>query len=100
MNGLKTRRKYDRAFKEETVRLITEAGRTPSALSKEIGIHINMLYRWVKQYQSDQEHSFPGKGHQKPEDAELHRLRKQLADMTEERDILKKVVSIFSKPRQ
>jgi transposase len=95
INGIKPRRKYDRAFKQETVRLITEVGRSAPEVAKELGINVNVIYRWVRQYKTDQENSFPGKGHQKPDDAEIHRLRKQLADMTEERDILKKVVSIF-----
>ena len=100
MNGIKPRRKYDRAFKQETVRLVTEIGRPAAEVAKEMGINTNIIYRWVRQYNADKENSFPGKGHQKPEDAELHRLRKELADITEERDILKKVVTIFSKPRQ
>ena len=33
MNGIKPRRKYDRTFQEEAVRLITEAGRAPSESS-------------------------------------------------------------------
>jgi len=36
----------------------------------------------------------------KPEDEELHKLRKELMDVKEERDILKKAISIFSKTRQ
>ena len=37
---------------------------------------------------------------QEPESAEMRQLRRELADVKEERDILKKVVNIFSKPRQ
>ena len=85
MNVIKPRKKYDRAFKQETVRLIAEVGRSATEVSRELGI--NVIYRWVRQYKEDQGNSFPGKGHQKPDDLEIHRLRKQLADMTEERDI-------------
>jgi transposase len=99
MDVKKTKRKYDRTFKQETVRLVTDVGRSSTEAAKELGINVNVIYRWVRQYKEDQENSFPGKGHQKPDDLELHRLRKQLADMTEERDILKKVVTIFSKPQ-
>jgi len=41
---------------------------------------------------------FPGQGN--PRDEELARLRKELADVTLERDILKKAVAIFSKPEK
>lgn len=98
MEVKKAKRKYDRAFKRETVRLVTEVGRASAEVARELGINVNVIYRWVRQYKDDQENSFPGKGHQKPADLEVHKLRKQLADITEERDILKKVVSIFSKP--
>ena len=40
--------------------------------------------------------AFTGKG-LKPEDAEIRRLRKELEDVKEERDILKKALSVFSK---
>ena len=90
MDVKRTKRKYDRTFKRETVRLVTEVGRASAEVAMELGINVNVIYRWVRQYKEDQENSFPGKGHQKPDDLEVHRLRKQLADMTEERDILKK----------
>jgi len=45
----------------------------------------------------DTEDAFPGKGHMKPEAEELQKLKKTLADVTEERDILKKALAIFSK---
>lgn len=99
MEVKKAKRKYDRTFKRETVRLVTEVGRASAEVARELGINVNVIYRWVRQYKEDQENSFPGKGHQKPDDLELHKLRKRLADMTEERDILKKVVTIFSKPQ-
>jgi transposase len=35
------RRKLDRSFKIETVKLVTEQGRTVSSVSNEIGVHEN-----------------------------------------------------------
>jgi transposase len=91
------RRKYDSAFKREAVKLVLEGGRVASEVAKGLGINENVLYRWIRQYREDPENSFPGKGKLKPEDEELRLLRRELADVKEERDILKKVVSIFSK---
>jgi transposase len=45
----------------------------------------------------DRVHAFPGKGHLKPSDEELRRVKKELNDDKEERDILKKALAIFSK---
>jgi transposase len=100
MEGLKQRKEYDKEFKRETVRLIIQSGKRTSEVAKDLGINPNVIYRWLKQYNEDSENSFPGKGHQKPAEEELRKLKKQLADVTEERDILKKAISIFSKTRQ
>ena len=91
------RRNYDSEFKREAVKLVIEGGRVASEVAKGLGINENVLYRWIKQYREDPENAFPGKGKLKPEDEELRRLRRELADVKEERDILKKVVGIFSK---
>lgn len=91
------RRKYDRAFKLEAVKLVTER-RTPLAeAARNLGIHENLLRKWKKQYLEDAADSFPGKGRLKPQDEELRRLRRHLADVEQERDILKKALAIFSK---
>jgi transposase len=93
----KKRRSYDSEFKREAVKLVLEGGRIASEVAKGLGINENVLYRWIKQYREDPENAFPGKGKLKPEDEEIRRLRRELIDVKEERDILKKVVSIFSK---
>jgi len=46
---------------------------------------------------NDTEEAFPGKGRLKPQDEEMRRLTRKLADVEEERDILKKALAIFSK---
>ena len=91
------RRSYNSEFKRDAVKLVIEGGRVASEVAKGLGINENVLYRWIKQYREDPGNAFPGKGNLKPEDEELRRLRRELADVKEERDILKKVVSIFSK---
>jgi len=91
------RKKYDKEFILEAVKLVVNQGRTVSDVSQSLGIHENQLYRWKRDYLKDPENSFPGKGHMKPGEAEIFRLRKEVSNLTQERDILKKVVAIFSK---
>ena len=93
----RTRRKYDREFKIEAVKLITDRGTPIAEAARNLGIHENLLRTWKKKYEEDTADSFPGKGHLKPQDEQLRRLRKKLADVEEERDILKKALAIFSK---
>ena len=93
------RRKYDREFKLEAVRLSYERGRSVSRVARNLGISANVLHRWRGQLADSGEGAFPGKGHMTPEQEELRRLRRELADVTEERDILKKALAVFSRRR-
>lgn len=56
-----------------------------------------MLQRRKKEYLEDREHAFPGKGRMKPEDVELFQLKRRIADLEQEREILKKALAIFSR---
>jgi transposase len=91
------RRKYDREFKVEAVKLVTEGGRAVAEVARNLGIHENLLYKWREKYTEDIAHAFPGKGRLKPAEEELRRMKRELADVTQERDILKKALAIFSK---
>jgi transposase len=97
MREPKGRRRYDREFKEGAVRLILDGGRTVRSVSRDLGIHENMLHRWKKEYLQDREDAFPGKGHMKPHEEEIFKLKKKIADLEEDRAILKKALAIFSK---
>jgi transposase len=100
MEPRKGRKSYDTEFKRDAVKLVIDGGRRTSEVAKGLGINENVLYRWIKQHKEDPENSFPGKGRLKPEDEELRRLKKELQDVKEEREILKKVVGIFSKTQR
>ena len=91
-----TRKKYDADFKSSAVQLVLK-GRTISEVAENLGITTGMLSRWRQQYLENKEHAFPGKGHLSPEDQQLRDLQRQLRDVTEERDILKKALAVFSK---
>lgn len=91
------RRVFDKEFKINTVRLILNKTKKISELSRELGINAATLHLWKNQYLNDSETSFPGKGHQTPEEEELRKLRQENRILQEERDILKKALGIFSK---
>ena len=91
------RRRFDKEFKLEAVRLVVEEGRPVAEVSRGLGIHENLLHVWKRRYKEDMIDPFPGKGRLRPADDELRRLKKELADVKQERDILKKALAIFSK---
>ena len=97
MEEKRGRRKFDREFKEDAIRLILDGGRSVREVARDLGIHENMLHRWKQEYLQDKEHSFPGKGHMKPHEEELFKLKRKIADLEEDRAILKKALAIFSK---
>ena len=97
MRESKGRRRYDREFKESAVRLIVDGGRTVRSAARDLGVHENMLHRWKQEYLQDKEHAFPGNGHMKPHEEEIFKLKRKIADLEEDRAILKKALAIFSK---
>lgn len=68
-------------------------------LARELGIRVELLYRWRSEHLQKPEGSFSGHGKPRhtPEEAEIARLKKQLRDVEMERDILKKAINIFSR---
>jgi transposase len=89
-------RKYDLEFKLEAVRMASEPGTTSGDVERRLGIGQGVLSRWKRELKRDGQQAFPGKGHLKPEDEELRRLKRENERLRRERDILKKAVAIFS----
>ena len=99
MSEQKERRKYDREFKIEAVRLYELSGKSMRAIEQELGVTPYLLAKWVQEFRQGETRAFPGKGRLPAEEAELKRLRRENEVLRQERDILKKVVAIFSKPK-
>jgi transposase len=89
------RRIYSLDFKLKAVELSNERGSLVS-VANELNVSTDNIKRWKKEFNKVKltNKSVPIKS---PEEQELIRLRKELADIKLERDILKKAVGIFSK---
>lgn len=92
-------RTYDKEFKINTVNLYKSSGRSLQAISRELGLATSTLSKWVREHSENLAESFPGKGYPKPNEEEVRALRKELAHVRQERDILKKALAIFSEPQ-
>ena len=90
------KKRYDGEFKKESVRLAETSGKTDRQIERDLGLYPGALARWRKEVATDPIDAFPGPGHQKPLEEENRQLRRELRIAQEERDILKKVVAIFS----
>jgi transposase len=86
---MKERRQYSREFKIEAVRLLNLGGKPSAQLAMELGVKRTLLYRWRDQMNTKGEAAFNGQPGPKPgnQEAENARLRKELAQVKEERDI-------------
>ena len=91
------RRRFDRAFKLEAVRLVRERGVSAAQAARDLEVHENVLRKWVKEFSADPQHAFPGQGQMKPEQQEIERLRREVIRLKAERDILKKATAFFAK---
>ena len=91
------RRKFSREFKLEAVRLVTDRGVAVAQAARDLDLHENVLRKWVREASGDPQHAFPGHGQMKPEQQEIDRLRKEVAKLKAERDILKKAAAYFAR---
>lgn len=97
MVGENTRKKYDRQFKIDAVSMVVNGERTVASVARDLGIDPNLLYRWKQELSSEKNDAFPGKGRLGPQEEELRRLRRELEQAKEDREILKKALAFFSK---
>ncbi len=86
-------KRYPSEFKESAVKLATDSKKPIAQTARELGVNVHTLYSWVEK------HSIPGPIMRKDEHHfdEIKRLKKELARVTEERDLLKKAAAYFAK---
>ncbi len=89
------RRIFSPEFKSEAVRLVNERGVSMTQAAKDLDIHYNLLRKWIIDGKGQ------SRGHVSSEDTseevELRRLRREVAQLKMERDILKKAAAYFAK---
>ena len=91
---------YTAEFKESAVKLALESDKSVAQVAKDIGVNVNTLHTWIRKYSKhptsvekcnrSDEHLYD----------ELKRLRKEVARLTEERDLLKKAAAYFAKEQR
>jgi transposase len=91
-------KRYDDDFKRNAIDFLESSGRPIAEVAGDLGIPYKTLERW--KYQLRGRNRKPPSDKDAPPDPqalELRRLRKQLADVEMERDILKKALAICSR---
>lgn len=83
-------KRYSKEFKETVIDLY-HSGQSITHLSKEYDVAPATIYKWIDLYTKPNESSISK--------AEVLELKRQLAKVKEERDILKKVLTIFAEKK-
>jgi transposase len=96
----RTRRRFDKEFKQEAVSMVQGGGMSKAEVARRLGIDDSLIRRWCVELTSDGANSFPGNGRMKPDDAEQRRLEKEIRDLREENAFLKKTASYFASQKK
>ncbi|MDB5383476.1 MAG: transposase [Rhodospirillales bacterium] len=88
---------FSREFKLEAVKLVTERGVAVLQASRDLDVAESVLRRWIREALADTRQAFPGHGQVRPEQQKIDRLRREVAKLKAERDILKKAAAYFAR---
>jgi transposase len=93
-------RKYTEEFKLEALQLLKSTGKSAGQIERDLGITPGLLVKWRNRYQVISQGE--NQTHLEVSDfeaakREIKRLQRQLAEVEEEREILKKTINIFSR---
>jgi len=94
MSETKKLNSYPSEFKESAVELAVESDQSVAETARELGVNVNTLHTWIGKYSKPKQLSKRGDEHIYDENK---RLKKELARVTQERDLLKKATAYFAK---
>jgi transposase len=92
-----TRRKFSREFKIEAVRLVTDRGVPVAQAARDLDLAESVQRRWMRELTAAPAAAFPGNGQMRADLAEIAALKKEVARLLAERDILKKAAAFFAR---
>ncbi|RDI34225.1 transposase [Gluconacetobacter liquefaciens] len=92
-----TRRRFSREFKIKAARLVTDRGVTMAQATRDLDVAQSMLRRWIRELTATPTVAFPGNGQIGADLAEIAALKKEVAWLRAERDILKKAAAFFAR---
>jgi transposase-like protein len=90
------RRKFTDEFKQDTIRLIRESGKTVAEIARDLDLSASAVRNWLNQAEIDEGRDSQGEL-TTAERQELQRLRRENKQLQMEREILKKAAAFFAK---
>lgn len=98
--GNKNHREYSQEFKQEALELLKRGDKNSRQIERELGMTPGLLLKWRERYQIVKTEGQPaqiGPSDMEAAKAEIRRLQRELSNVEEEREILKKALNIFSR---
>ena len=86
---------YSTEFKERTLNMVIRSDKPTSQIARELGINVSTLYAWVNKAKLGKTEESELNTEELFE--ELQRVKKELSEVKEQRDILKKATAYFAK---
>jgi transposase len=90
------RRHHTREFKQEAVRLAGLGDKTKAKVARELGIRVNQLRQWRLDFEEEERNGVP-KQELATVEQDVGKLRREIASLREENDILEKAAIYFAK---
>lgn len=90
---MEKRQRFSAEFKREAIRMMQTSGKSVAVVTRELGIPRNRLHKWASDAQKNGDQAFRGIGCLKSSQDELAALKRELARVKEENEILKKVAA-------
>lgn len=93
-------KRYTEEFKREVLEMATNGDVSIAQLERDLGITPGLIYKWRARYRVDATSGELKRSAEREAEVEVRRLKRELAIVREERDILKKAIQVFSQDRQ
>jgi len=93
----KRRRAFTAEFKRDAVQAAKKPGTSVAQVAKELELNDSVLRSWIRQFGSGKWEAAPGKELKSASTQELESVKRELARVKMERDILKKALGYFAK---
>ena len=93
-----TGERFDRETKVLVSKEVLDKKRSVDDVAREFTLNQNTVRKWVRQYQKDPDHAFPGSGKQQSQGVEqddVLRLRRRIKELEEENAFLQRVSTYF-----
>lgn len=99
--GIK-RKKYSKQFKLAAIQMYENGEKSMAKVERELGITVGLLAKWREELlqAKDEKDAFPGNGSLPDSEARIRQLERENAQLRQEKEILKKVLGIYSKDAQ